>query len=100
VREHGLDYLCTTLEEHGGRLTGRYIQGDCTGREKTRRILERYELTRYGRVYGYGDSGEDREMLELAHTKYYRWREILNWKEVTSFGHPSDSFARSSEDIG
>ena len=87
----GLDYICTTLEERGGSLTGRYVQGDCSGAEKVRRILQRYQLTRYALVYAYGDSAEDREMLELAHKKYYRWREISSWDDVTSYGHPSAS---------
>ena len=86
---HGVDYICTRLEERGGRLTGRYIQGDCSGAEKVRRILQRYQLTRYALVYAYGDSAEDREMLELAHKKYYRWTEISSWDDVTSYGHPS-----------
>ena len=86
---HGVDYICTRLEERGGRLTGKYIQGDCSGPEKVRRILQRYQPARYALVYAYGDSGEDREMLELAHKKYYRWTEIASWDDVTSYGHPS-----------
>jgi hypothetical protein len=74
-----------------GRLTGRYVQGDCSGAEKVRRILQRYELTRYALVYAYGDSSEDREMLELAHKKFYRWKEISSWDDVTSYRHPSAS---------
>lgn len=87
----GLDHICTTLEEQDGRLTGKYVGGDCSGREKVRRITERYDLTRYLRVYAYGDSGEDREMLELAHKKFYRWREVSSWDEVTAYGHPTSS---------
>jgi len=90
---HGLDYICTTLEQRGGRLTGRYVHGDCSGAEKVRRIRQRYQLTRYSLVYAYGDSAEDREMLELAHKKYYRWREISSWDDVTSYGHPRASRA-------
>ena len=86
----GVDYICTTLEERDGRLTGSYFQGDCSGPEKVRRILQRYELARYAIVYAYGDSVEDREMLELAHKKYYRWKEIAGWDDVTSYGHPSE----------
>lgn len=96
----GLDYICTRLEEHDGRLTGRYIEGDCTAREKVRRIRDRYDLARYEIVYGYGDSGEDREMLELAHRKFYRWQQILSWDQVTSYAHPGDSPALSSDDVG
>ena len=80
--------ICSTLEEKHGRLTGKYVDGDCCGEEKVRRIGARYDLSRYARVYAYGDSGEDREMLELAHTKFYRGTEISSWNEVTSFGHP------------
>jgi HAD superfamily hydrolase (TIGR01490 family) len=85
---HGLAHICTTLEEKDGRLTGKYVDGDCCGAEKVRRIRARYDLSRYTRVYAYGDSAEDREMLELAHSKFYRGREISNWNDVTSFGHP------------
>ena len=82
--KRGMDYICTTLEERRGRLTGRYVQGDCTGAEKARRIQQRYQLNRYALVYAYGDSVEDREMLELAHKRYYRWREISGWDDVAS----------------
>ncbi len=72
----GIEFICTTLEERAGRLTGRYVEGDCCGAEKTRRIRQRYELDRYEVIYAYGDSGEDRQMLALAHKKYYQWQEI------------------------
>ena len=87
----GVDCICTTLETRGDRLTGRYVQGDCVGAEKARRILQRYRLTRYDIVYAYGDTVEDREMLELAHKKYYRGKEISGWDDVTSYGHPGVS---------
>jgi len=87
----GIDYICSTLEERSGRLTGRYVEGDCSGAEKVRRIVQRYQVARYPTVFAFGDSGEDREMLELAHKKYYRWREISCWDDVTSHGHPSVS---------
>lgn len=89
--EHDIACICTTLEERGGSLTGKYVDGDCTGAEKVRRIRQRYELAQYPLVYAYGDSREDREMLELAQKKYYRWREIGSWDEVTSYDHPGAS---------
>jgi HAD superfamily hydrolase (TIGR01490 family) len=85
-----LDCICTTLEERDGRLTGRYVDGDCTGAEKVRRIRARYDVSHYPVVYAYGDSGEDREMMALAHRKFYRWREIASWGEVTAFEHPPE----------
>lgn len=72
----GIDCICTTLEEQNGGLTGQLVAGDCSGAEKARRIRNRYDLTRYAVIYAYGDTTEDREMLDLAHKKYYRWKEI------------------------
>ena len=92
----GMACICTTLEERNGRLTGRYARGDCSGAEKARRIRERYELDRYSMIYAYGDSGEDRQMLDLAHKKYYRGIEISDWSKVTSHGHPRADRARES----
>jgi HAD superfamily hydrolase (TIGR01490 family) len=74
VNEVGV--ICTQLEEKQGKLTGRYASGDCTGAEKVRRIRERYDLSQFARIYAYGDSEDDREMLALAHEKYYRWKRL------------------------
>ena len=71
-----LEYICTMLEEREGRLTRRCIGGACSGAEKARRILERFTLSRYEVVYAYGTTDEDREMLALAHRRFYRGREI------------------------
>jgi phosphatidylglycerophosphatase C len=84
----GVDCICTTLEERNGRLTGRCAGGDCAGAEKVRRIRERLDLGRYDTIYAYGDTAEDREMLELAHRKFYRGTEISSWDQVTAYGHP------------
>ena len=71
-----------TLEERTGRLTGRCVQGDCSGAEKVRRIKERFDLRQYSLLYAYGDTPDDREMLELAHRKYYRGKEVSSWDEA------------------
>ncbi len=73
---HGIEHLCTTLEERAGRLTGRYVDGDCCGAEKARRIRQQYDLRQYGVVYAYGDTDEDAQMLALGHKKWYRWQEM------------------------
>ena len=89
----GVKLICTELEERDGRLTGRYCNGDCSGPAKVRRILERYDLSRYAVIYAYGDTSDDREMLELAHRKFYRWREIQDWSEAVALGveHPESA---------
>jgi HAD superfamily hydrolase (TIGR01490 family) len=72
----GIDLICTTLENRGGTLTGRYLHGDCTGGEKARRIRERYDLAAYSTIFAYGDTLEDEAMLGLAHRRYFRWQEV------------------------
>jgi phosphatidylglycerophosphatase C len=80
----GIECICTELEERDGVLSGRYRYGDCSGRSKVRRILERYDPREYSVVFAYGDTLEDREMLDLAHRKFYRWKEITDWREVSA----------------
>jgi HAD superfamily hydrolase (TIGR01490 family) len=89
-----VERICTELEEHNGRLTGRYRHGDCAGAAKARRIRERYDLSRYALVYAYGDTSDDREMLDLADRKFYRWREISAWSEAAARGLEHPKIAR------
>jgi len=67
----GLELICNRLESRDGRLTGRYVDGDCAP-HKAARIRARYDLSRYVRVHAYGDSREDRSMLALAQERWYR----------------------------
>jgi len=74
--QHGLELLCSSLESREGVMTGRYLGAQCVGIEKARRVRERYDLSRYPIVYAYGDTHEDRDLLALAHRRWYRGREI------------------------
>jgi HAD superfamily hydrolase (TIGR01490 family) len=76
---HGVSLICSELEERRGRLTGRYRRGDCSGRTKALLIRGTFHLEKFATVYAYGDSQEDREMLDLANRKYYRWKEVDDW---------------------
>ena len=75
-RENGLELLCSRLESRDGRLTGRYRGEQCVNAEKSRRVNEAYDLASYPVIYAYGDTPEDRHLLELAHRRYYRWQEV------------------------
>lgn len=75
-RAHGVELICTQLEARDGRLTGAYVGGDCCGDEKARRVRDRYTLADYETIHAYGDTGEDRQMLEMADRKYFRWEEV------------------------
>lgn len=79
---HGVSLICSELEERRGRFTGRYRRGDCSGRTKALLIRDTFELERFATVYAYGDSPEDREMLDLANRRYYRWQEIDDWQQA------------------
>ncbi len=73
---YGIEVICTELEECTGTLTGKYRQGDCSAANKVIRLRERYDLARYPVIYAYGDTDDDREMLDIANEKYYRWQHI------------------------
>jgi phosphatidylglycerophosphatase C len=58
--------LATRLEVDGsGRITGRMLGGNCRGPEKVAR-LEGWLAGRAPRVYAYGNSSGDRELLARA----------------------------------
>ena len=74
--QHGLELLCSSLEQRDGRLTGRYRGTQCAGAEKARRVRDRFELVRYGRVFAYGDTAEDDDLLALADERWFRGRPV------------------------
>jgi phosphatidylglycerophosphatase C len=82
-RTLGADVICTQLETKSGRLTGRYVHGDCCGEEKARRIREHYVLAEYETIHAYGDTEEDRQMLDMADRKYFRWQEVAEVPAVS-----------------
>ncbi len=72
----GLELIGTELEVVNNKLTGKIFGRNCYGREKVKRIKEKYNLDDYKYIYAYGDSSGDIAMLEIADEKYYRWRRI------------------------
>jgi len=81
-RDNGFAVLCTHLEAKGGRITGRYRGGDCSGSVKKQRVLGNYDISQYRKIYAYGDTVEDRELLELADHRFFRGREITQMSEI------------------
>jgi phosphatidylglycerophosphatase C len=69
--EHGIELISTQVEKRHNRLTGRFLGKDCRGAEKARRVRETIDLAAAGYIYAYGDSPDDREMLALAHERYW-----------------------------
>lgn len=64
--ELDIDCIATALEVKDKKLSGKFSTPNCYGREKVRRIQEKYSLDDFDRIYAYGDSRGDREMLDLA----------------------------------
>ena len=71
----GIEAICTKLDVRNGRCTGEYVSGDCCGAEKSRRVQDRLRLADYAVIHAYGDTEEDREMLDLASRRFFRWQE-------------------------
>lgn len=68
----GLLCIATKLEVIENRITGRYSGNNCYGREKVRRIKERFNLSQFEKIIAYGDSQGDKEMFEIADSQNYR----------------------------
>ena len=65
--------LATRLElDEDGRATGQLAGANCYGVEKGRRLWAWLEHTRPAKLYAYGDTRGDREMLHLADEAWYR----------------------------
>jgi len=61
--------LATKIEVINNSITGNFLTKNCYGLEKVKRIKEKYNLKEYNKVFVYGDSKGDKEMLELASKK-------------------------------
>ena len=72
-----VELVCSCLAQHRGRLTGRYLGHQCVRAEKARLVREHYQLEKFTRIFAYGDTPEDREMLALAHERYYRGKPLV-----------------------
>ena len=71
--KHNVDLLATKLEVINNLITGNLLNKNCYGLEKVRQIKSNYKLSLYKKIYAYGDSVGDKEMLELADEKYFKF---------------------------
>ncbi len=69
--QNSLQYICTRLEVKEKKITGKLLGQNCNGPEKLSRIKERFDTAGYKNIYCYGDSKDDKLMLQLAtHPSY------------------------------
>lgn len=71
-QQNKLELIGTQLEIKANQVTGKLLTKNCYGIEKVNRIRQNYNLNDYETIYAYGDSRGDKEMLKLAHEKYYK----------------------------
>ncbi len=71
-QKYNIDLIATRLEIQNGKLTGKFATKNCYGIEKVNRIKEQYNLSEYSRIYAYGDSPSDKDMLSIANEQYYK----------------------------
>ncbi len=74
ARQVGFDHVIAShLETDAmGCITGRLVEGNCYGAEKARRLRLLLTPWKSCRLYAYGDSRGDREMLAMADYPYFR----------------------------
>lgn len=89
----GIAWLCSSLADCDGRLTGRYAGAQCVADEKVRRVREHYDLAHYDAIHAYGDTHEDIALLRLADHATYRGQPWCHDGSVT--GARSSGSARS-----
>jgi len=74
--KYGLDLIATQYQLANGKLTGLIKGKNCYGKEKVKRIKQKFDLTKVNKIYAYGDSKADLEMLNIANIKFLKWKRI------------------------
>ena len=72
AERHGVRLLCTEGRFDGDLFSGDLSTPNCHGPEKETRIRAAMKLEDYARIWSYGDSSGDAEMLALAHETSFR----------------------------
>jgi len=70
--KNGIELISTRLEIKDNMITGKFSTKNCYGIEKIKRVKEIYDLRQYERVFAYGDSRGDKELLDLADESFYK----------------------------
>ena len=70
--KNDLDLICTKMRFDDGKVSGRFLGRNCHGQEKADKIKESFDLKKFDKIYAYGDSSGDRQMLELSTNPHFR----------------------------
>lgn len=69
---HGLNCIATRMECADDVISGKISGRNCYGEEKVERIRKEFDLSRYQKIYCYGDTNGDWPMLKLGHVQFYK----------------------------
>ena len=70
--KNGFELIASRLEVRDERITGNLAGLNCHGKEKVRRIKEKYDLLGFNKICAYGDTKGDLPMIDLAHESFYK----------------------------
>ena len=70
--EMGIDLITNQVVRDPSTKAYLFKREDCNGIQKVKRIEEHYDLTKFEKVYAYGDTSGDYEMLNIADEQFYR----------------------------
>jgi HAD superfamily hydrolase (TIGR01490 family) len=70
--KNNLDLICTKMSFDEGEVSGRFLGKNCHGHEKADKIKESFDLKKFDKIYAYGDSSGDKQMLELSTNPHFR----------------------------
>ena len=72
LETQGLNGISTRVKFQDGKFKGEFLGPNCNGPEKEVRIRSEINLNNYEKIFAYGDSSGDKEMLALAHKPFFR----------------------------
>jgi HAD superfamily hydrolase (TIGR01490 family) len=67
-----IDLISTKLRFDDDKFSGEFDGDNCYGKVKEIKIKEMFDLDSYDKIYAYGDSRGDKEMLALADESHYK----------------------------
>lgn len=68
-----IKYIATEIDIVNHLITGKLKGNNCIGLEKVTRIQKEYDISAMKYIYAYGNSKGDKELLNIANEKYYRF---------------------------
>ncbi len=72
VQSNQIQLISTQIQVEDDLITGKFATRNCYGEEKAIRIKSAFpNLNSYTKIYAYGDSKGDLQMLDLATEKFY-----------------------------